>query len=109
MTAYNIEILFSVFGNGDPSAGLAVLTEMAAHINHAREKHPHFADGPFQALGVMHQEYHEIEYAIEHETVERSLAETLDLAAVLVRFLNNEHGDKHGCNLLKIKKRMEEI
>lgn len=104
-----MDSILSTFGNGDTEIGMAVLTAMAQHVNHAREKHPHFADGPFQALGIMHQEYHEIEYAIEHETIERSLAETLDLAAVLVRFLNNEHGDKLANNILEIENHMKEI
>ena len=88
---YAVDELFSIFGNGRPEVGQAILNVLADHINNARQKHPTFADGPFQALGVMHQEYHEIEFAIEHESVGRSVYEVFYLAAVLIRFANNEH------------------
>ena len=70
---------------------LKLFQNIAARVEHAREKHPVFAEGSFHALGVIESEFHELEYAIEHESEERQKDEALDVIATCIRFLCDEH------------------
>lgn len=65
--------------------------DIAARVEHARKKHPLFAEGKFHALGVIESEFRELEYAIEHESEDRQRDEALDVIATCVRFLCGEH------------------
>ena len=59
----------------------------------AREKHPwpEHADGKYQALGVVGEEYHELVIAVEKETPERMRDEALDVAVTALRMWAGEH------------------
>lgn len=81
----------NAFGNGDENEGVRILSYLTMHIRHARSKHPFFAEGAYQAIGVIHGEYKELEHAVEHETKIRCKAEGGDLVAAVIRFLNGEH------------------
>lgn len=70
---------------------LKLFQNIAARVEHAREKHPVFAEGSFHALGVIESEFHELEYSIEHESEDRQRDEALDVIATCFRFLCGEH------------------
>lgn len=79
------------FGNGDAGKGRQAIFMLARRLEEAREKHPVFAEGPFQALGVIGAEFRELEVAVEHESADRQFDEALDVAATAMRFVNGEH------------------
>ena len=70
---------------------LQLFGTIAGRVEEARQKHPVFAEGSFHALGVIESEFHELEYAIEHESEERQKDEALDVIATCIRFLCDEH------------------
>ena len=72
--------------------------DIAARVEHARKKHPLFAEGKFHALGVIESEFRELEYAIDHESEDRQRDEALDVIATCVRFLCGEHKNSAGDN-----------
>lgn len=80
-----------VFGNGDELKGFALLHSLTMRLIHARNKHPLFAEGAAQALGVIGAEYEELVHAVEHETPERQIDEALDVAVTAIRMVNGEH------------------
>ena len=57
----------------------------------AREKHPKFAEGQYEALGVIREEIREFTRAIGKESVARSVEEAMDAKATLERFILGEH------------------
>ena len=57
----------------------------------AREKHPKFAEGQYEALGVIREEIREFTKAIEKESVARAVEEAMDAKATLERFILGEH------------------
>lgn len=72
---------------------------IAERLAHAREKHPVFAEGAFHALGIIKDEFDELEHAVEHESRQRQVDEALDVIATCIRFVLGEHlmrreGDK---------------
>lgn len=79
------------FGNGDVGKGRQTIFMLARRLEEARGKHPVFAEGPFQALGVIGAEFRELEVAVEHESQDRQFDEALDVAATAMRFVNGEH------------------
>ncbi len=79
------------FGNGDVGRGRQALFMLAKRLEEATEKHPVFAEGPFQALGVIGAEFRELEVAVEHESPDRQFDEALDVATTAMRFVNGEH------------------
>lgn len=79
-------------GNGDYEAGRTILYNITTHLEYARKKHPRFAEGPFQALGVIGADYQKLVDYIEHYASERLQYEAvLKLLASCLRFLNDEH------------------
>lgn len=79
------------FGNGNERRGRAIMQVIALRLEHARREHPLFAEGPYQALGVIGSEFRELEHAVEHETESRQADEALDVVATAVRFLGEEY------------------
>ena len=79
------------FGNGNEAKGRAIMQAIALRLEEARGKHPVYAEGPYQALGVIHAEFKELEHAVEHEAPGREKDEALDVAATVVRFLGEEY------------------
>lgn len=79
------------FGNGDAGKGRQAIFMLARRLEEAREKHPVFAESPFQALGVIGAEFRELEVALEHESPDRQFDEALDVAGTAMRFVNGEH------------------
>ena len=63
-------------------------------LTHARNKHPVFAEGKYHALGVIGEEFRELEHAVIYESDERQKDETLDVAITAIRFVQEEH--RHG-------------
>lgn len=86
------------FGNGDLRRGRQIMEIIALRLEHARTKHPVYAQGKYHALGVIRSEFRELEHAVEHESPARQFDEALDVIATAVRFLNGEHalGDANG-------------
>ena len=70
---------------------LQLFGTIAGRVEEARLKHPVFAEGAYHALGVIESEFHELEYAVEHESEERQKDEALDVIATCIRFLCREH------------------
>ena len=89
--AARIDKLYRGLGNGDEDAANGILSVICVRLEHARQKHPLFAEGKFHALGVIESEFHELEYAIEHESEDRQRDEALDVIATCIRFLCREH------------------
>ena len=79
------------FGNGNEKRGRAIMQAVALRLEHARREHPLYAEGPYQALGVIGSEFRELEHAVEHETAARAMDEALDVVATAVRFLGEEY------------------
>ena len=79
------------FGNGNERKGRVIMQAIALRLEEARGKHPVYAEGPCQALGVIHAEFKELEHAVEHETEARQRDEGLDVVATVVRFLGEEY------------------
>lgn len=83
-----------LIGDGNMEKGLELVKAFAQRLAHARHKHawPEEADGKFQALGVIHAEYLELEQVVEHgEGREREKDEALDVIATAARFWMGEH------------------
>lgn len=80
-----------IFGNGYFHRGQQIVFMLAQRLAEAREKHPHFAEGVYQGLGVVGAEYQEFVRAVEHETHDRQLDEALDVAVTTLRFINREY------------------
>ena len=81
-----------ILGNGDFRRGRNLLEALAGRMQHARKKHPRFAEGKFQALGVIHAEYRELEHAVTSgEGKDRERDEALDTATTALRFFIGEH------------------
>lgn len=84
--------LCQILGNGDFRRGRNLLEALAGRMQHARKKHSRFAEGKFQALGVIHAEYRELEHAVTSgEGKERERDEALDVVATCLRFWLGEH------------------
>lgn len=86
-----LQYVCDTFGNGDAERGFDILRGIASTLDHARDKHPTYAEGPYHALGVIHAEFRELEHAVEHEPEARQRAEARDVIATCVRYLNEEY------------------
>ena len=89
--AARIDKLYRGLGNGNEDAASGILTAICVRLEHARKKHQVFAEGAYHALGVIEAEFHELEYAVEHESEERQKDEALDVIATCVRFWCGGH------------------
>lgn len=85
------EDICSIFGNGDFLKGAEILERLAMRLIEARKKHLLYAEGKYQALGVIHSEYCEFAHAVEHENIVRCEDECLDVLATCVRFMGMEY------------------
>lgn len=83
-----------MIGGGNVRRGMMTIRALALGCKLARRKHPVFAEGKYQALGVIGEEYRELEQAVERESLERQAAEALDVAITALRFVQEEH--RHG-------------
>ena len=83
--------LMAVWGNGNALLGFSIFYGLTMRLVHARTKHPRFAEGPYEALGVIGAEYKELEQAVEHESGFRQEEEAKDVIATCIRFLCSEH------------------
>ena len=90
----SIVLNLAEIGDGDILRGIKHVNAIAERLRHARRKHawPAEADGKYQALGVIHAEYRELEQAVEHgEGREREKDESLDVITTAARFWLGEH------------------
>lgn len=88
---YDVEKM-SILGNGEPEKGTALVDRLCEVIRAAREKHPEFAIGEYQALGRIGAEYGELVQTIEkNEGEDRQIEEAFHTVAVLFRFILGEH------------------
>lgn len=85
--------LMAVWGNGNAHTGFAIFYAVTMRLLYARTKHPRYAEGRFEALGVIGAEYKELEQAVEHESEYRQEEEAKDVAVTCIRFLCGEHLD----------------
>lgn len=73
-------------------ANLDIFRELEQRLLLAEEKHPTFAEGPYQALGYVGEEYSEVVRALtKNEGDERLHDELMDLVVVCWRFLRGDH------------------
>lgn len=80
-----------VLGNGNASRGRVLLLAITTRLAEARLKHPDWQDkGLYWALGVIGNEYHELEHAVLEESEQRQLDEALDVIVTAIRFVNSE-------------------
>lgn len=80
-----------VLGNTNVNKGFTILHAIVKRVNDARQKHQLFAEGKYQALGVIESEAKEFAHAIEKESEDRQINEALDVIATCIRFLNGEY------------------
>ena len=71
---------------------------LAARLEHAREKHPVFAETTLSAVGVIQRELFELRMAhLENEGPARVIDEALDVAATAMRLVMGEvRGGENG-------------
>lgn len=62
----------------------------------ARKKHPIYAEGKYQALGVIREEVEELTRAIEKEGDVRAVEEAWDVVFTCLRFILGEHAVHEG-------------
>ena len=66
---------------------LKTLQAVSRRLDHARTKHPVFADNKEGAFDVIMDEVDELYEAIQNEAWERQVDEALDVIATCVRFI----------------------
>ena len=70
---------------------------LAARLDHAREKHPVFAENTGHAFKVIDDELDELFFAMMHEGPARIIDEALDVAATAMRLVMGEvEGGENG-------------
>ena len=68
-----------------------IMSDFLTRLKEAEKKHPVFAEGPYQALGVLAEEQGEVTRAItKDEGDERIYDEALDLLVVAWRFARGD-------------------
>jgi len=81
-----------IWGNGKSGTGYALKYAITKALVRARELHPVFAEGKYQALGRITAEVGELVQAVEkNEGSKREKDEIIDSLVVLIRFWLNEH------------------
>ena len=93
----NEVLIFSTLGNHNLRAGCNLLLRLTERMREAREKHPVFAEGKYEAVGVVAAEMRELEHAVEHESDERMADEALDVIVTAIRLINGEHEGEASC------------
>lgn len=83
-----------MIGGGNVHRGMMTIRALALGCKLARKKHHVFAEGKYHALGVIGEEFRELEHAVLHESEERQKDEALDVAITAIRFVQEEH--RHG-------------
>lgn len=69
---------------------LKTLQAVSRRLDHARTKHPVFADNKEEAFDVIMDEMYELYEAIQNEPWGRQVDEALDVIATCVRFIEGE-------------------
>lgn len=78
-------------GNGEKKLDFSILLALSDRVKAAQEKHPDFADGIYQGVGVIGEEYGELCQAINKgEGEDRVMDEALDLLCVVWRFCRGD-------------------
>lgn len=68
-----------------------IYQRLQKRLEEAEAKHPQFAEGPYQALGVLGEEYGEVVRALtKQEGYDRIQEELLDVLAVAWRFYRGD-------------------
>ena len=81
-----------ILGNGEPERGYEMIDRLCEMVRDAREKHPKFAEGEYEALGRIGAEYGELVQAIEKsEGEEREIEESFHTIVTNWRFILGEH------------------
>ena len=81
-----------ILGNNKSEGGYALLYTIVKALYRARQLHPVFAEGKYQALGRVSAEVGELVRAVEKcEGTEREKAEIIDSIVVLIRMWLGEH------------------
>ena len=68
-----------------------ILDRVCERVRWARTKHERYANGKYEALGVVASEFLEFEHAVLSESVDRQEDEALDVIATCIRFLAREY------------------
>ena len=72
-----------------------LLVKLAERVKAAEEKHPDFADGIYQGVGVIGEEYGELCQALnKNQGAERVMDEAFDLLCVAWRFCRGDWRQK---------------
>ena len=72
-----------------------LLVKLAERVKAAENKHPDFADGIYQGVGVIGEEYGELCQALnKNQGEERVMDEALDLLCVVWRFCRGDYRQK---------------
>ena len=81
-----------IWGNGSSGTGFALRYAITKGLARARELHPIYAEGKYQALGRISAEVGELAQAVEKgEGKAREKEEIIDSIVVLIRFWLEEH------------------
>ena len=68
----------------------STMNEIIKAVEHARKKHPHFAETNWEAVSLAMEELGEFSKEVNEGKLEQALQEALDTIAVLVRFLEGD-------------------
>ncbi len=84
---------------GERNLDVSLLLKLAERVKAAENKHPDFADGIYQGVGVIGEEYGELCQALnKNQGEERVMDEALDLLCVVWRFCRGDWRQKRGKN-----------
>lgn len=76
---------------GSMELDVPLLMKLAERVKAAEEKHPDFADGIYQGVGVIGEEYGELCQALnKNQGEDRVMDEALDLLCVVWRFCRGD-------------------
>jgi len=64
---------------------------VSKRLGEAREKHPSYAHGAYDAYHVIVDEVLELRHAVGHEPRDRQISEALDVIVTALRFVMGEH------------------
>lgn len=82
-------------GDGEKKLDFSTLLALADRVKAAEIKHPDFADGIYQGVGVIGEEYGELCQALnKRQGEERVMDEALDLLCVVWRFCRGDWRQK---------------
>ena len=80
-----------MIGGGNVHRGMMTIRALALGCKLARKKPHVFAEGKYHALGVIGEEFRELEQEVEKDTPKQKEEKALHIAVAAIRFMQDEH------------------